>query len=186
MMNNPFQYLIIAPSPPKKIALTVLAPKMIASKYLETIKQESRNLVSRLIETSKADKNGLDPLKNLELNSINVIFSACFGRKFNNVKDPEFIRLATLIEENIKIVAPENDLGNFFPIFTTLGLSSKNQTAVKDFFAKRRDPIYRQLVSEAVDREGPNVVKSLKENGFNFTEDELLVFTCTYSFVNFT
>jgi hypothetical protein len=157
----------------------VLAPKMIVEKYMGTIKQEADDLVSRLIESSETE-GGVNPLKFLELNSINIIFSACFGRKFKSIEDPEFVKLSTLIEETMKIAGPEKDLTNFFPFLVMFEFLSNTQLKLKDFIFKKRDPIFRELVREAIHIEGPNVIKSLDENGFKLTEDEKIPFTCKY------
>lgn len=146
---------------------------------MKSIEQESYDLVSRLIESSETE-GGTDPLKYLELNSMNVMFLACFGRKFNDIKDPEFVRLSTMIEQSMKYAGIENDLANFLPILSIVDYFAGSQATQKKFIKTQRDPIYRQLVEEALTREGPNVVKSLAENGYDFTEDEKIVLTCKH------
>lgn len=159
------------------IALTVLAPNVIADKYMKSIKQETYDLVSRFIETTETE-GGIDPWKYLELSSMNFMFLACFGRKFNDIKDPEFAHLEWMIEKNMKYVAIENDLGNFFPSLSFINKFVDTHAEQEKYIKTERDPFYRRFVREALAREGPNVVKSLEENGYNFTEDEKLVFTC--------
>lgn len=146
---------------------------------MKSIEQESYDLVSRLIESSETE-GGTDPLKYLELNSMNVMFLACFGRKFNDIKDPEFVRLSSMIEQSMKYAGIENDLANFLPILSIVDYFAGSQATQKKFIKTQRDPVYRQLVEEALTREGPNVFKSLAENGLDFTEDEKIVLACKH------
>lgn len=161
------------------VALTVLAPRIIVDKYMKSIKQESYDLVSRFIKSSETE-GGTDPVKYLELNSMNVMFLACFGRKFNDIKDPEFIHLSTLIETSMKYAGIENDLANFLPVFSIVDYFAGSEAEQQNFIKTQRDPVFRQFIKEAVNREGPNVVKSLEENGYHFTEDEKMILTCKF------
>lgn len=144
---------------------------------MKSIKQESYDLVSRFIESSETE-GSTDPLKYLELNSMNVMFMACFGRKFNDIEDPEFNHLTSIIEKNMRYAAVENDLGNFFPKLSFVNKFVGTHAEQEKYIKTERDPLYRRFVREALAREGPNVVKSLEENGYNFTEDDKLVLTC--------
>ncbi|CAO3637352.1 unnamed protein product [Mucor hiemalis] len=155
-------------------ALTVLAPRMIVDHYMGSIKHESVKLISRLMEDSKAE-GGVDPIKSLELNSLNVIFSACFGKKYDSVNDPEFVAVSRLIEKGIKLAGVENDLATFLPAFSFVDYLAGSQVKMREFLDVEREPIMRGLVREAALREGPNVIKSLQEEAFQFTEDEVMI-----------
>jgi GTP-binding protein EngB required for normal cell division len=144
-----------------------------------SIHKESQDLVSRLIESSQKE-GATNPLKYFELNSMNVISLACFGRKFDAVDDPEFIDLSDMVETSIKYAGIENDLANFLPLVSVFDYFAGTQVKMKRFIKKHRDPMYLRLIKEAKVREGPNVVKSLKANGFDFTDDENIVFICKF------
>jgi hypothetical protein len=160
------------------LALSVLAPKQI-EKYMDSIHKESSDLVDRLIE-STGKEGSTNPIKALELNSMNVIFSASFGRKFDTLDDPEFIELSDIAETSLKYAGTENDLANFLPIISIFDYFAGTQVKLKKFIKTRRDPIYRNLIKEASERDGQNLIKSLDEDGFNLTADEKLVFMCKY------
>ncbi|KAG2196313.1 hypothetical protein INT47_009308 [Mucor saturninus] len=155
--------------------LSVLGPKHI-EKYMDSIIEESENLVTRFIETTEKE-GATDPFKHLELNSLNVVFSATFGRKFDSVHDKEFINLSTMIETSMKFAGLENDLANFLPVVSVIDYFAGTQAKQKSFIKNRRNPVYRKLIEEARASTSPNVIKSLKENGFNLSEDDTLVFT---------
>lgn len=161
--------------------LSVLGPKHI-HKYMDTIIQESEDLVSRFIESTEKE-GATNPFKHLELNSLNVVFSAAYGRKFDSVDDQEFIQLSTMIEKSMKFAGLENDLANFLPIISIVDYFAGSQVKQKNFIKYERDPVYRNLIKEARASKVPNVVKSLKENGFNLTEDQTLVFTSKFIFL---
>lgn len=156
-------------------AFTVLAPRIIADKYMELIKRESYELVSRLIESTEIE-SGVDPLKYLELNSMNIMFLSLFGRRFNDVTDQEFISLTGINDKHMKYLALEHDLGNFFPKLSFINKFAGIHAEQKKYIETERDPLYKKLIKEALAYDEPNVMKSLGENGYHFTQDEMIVF----------
>lgn len=158
----------------RSAALSVLAPKQIEN-YMDSIHREARDAVTGLMECT--EKEGCtNPLKYFELSALNVVFTAAFGRRFESVNDPEFVDMSEMIEVIIKYGGIENDLANFLPFMTVVDYLTDSMAKMKSFISDQRDPVYRKLIEEAEHRDGPNVVKSLKENGFEFTDDETLVF----------
>lgn len=147
---------------------------------MESIKRESYDLVSRLIESGETE-GGTDPLKHLELNSMNIMFLALFGRKFNDVTDQEFISLTDINDKHMKYLALEHDLGNFFPKLSFVNKFAGIHAEQKKYIEIERDPLYNRFIKEALVRDGPNVIKSLEENGYHFTQDEMIVFACGYN-----
>lgn len=147
---------------------------MIVDNYMGSIREESVKLISRLLEESKAE-GGVNPLKSLELNSLNVIYSAVFGRKYDSVDDPEFIAISRNIEKGIKLAGVENDLATFLPALSFVDYLAGSQVKMREYLEKERGPMMRKLVKEASERDGPNVIKSLQEGTFNFTEDEVMI-----------
>jgi hypothetical protein len=101
-------------------------------------------------------------------------------KKCESVDDNEFIKLSDLVETGIKYASIENDLENFLPIVSIFDYFTGTQVKMKRFIKKHSDPMYLRLIKEAEVREGPNVVKSLKANGFDFTDDENIVFICKF------
>lgn len=155
--------------------MTVLAPRLITDNYIDSIKKEAHDLVSRFIESSNESEGGIYPLKYLELNSMNVITSACFGKKYDSINDPEFINLSEVVEITMKLGGIDNDLPNFLPIVKIFDYFAGTKEKMEKFIKTRRDPTFKKHIQEAFACEGPNVMKSLEENGFHFTEDQKLV-----------
>lgn len=136
--------------------------------------QEAQDLVGRLMASTEKE-GSTDPLKYLELNSMNVIFSLGFGRKFNSVDDPEFQELSELVETSMKYAGMDSDLASFLPIVSIFDFFNGTVSKMKNFVTNERDPIFRRLVQEAIEKEGPNLVKSL-DDGHDMSEDEKIVF----------
>ncbi|KAI9274024.1 cytochrome P450 [Helicostylum pulchrum] len=156
-------------------ALSVLAPKHIES-YTPSLERESRDLVSRFIEST--EKNGsVNPLKHLELFSMNVIITAIFSKRFDSVEDADFKKLDAMVAHVIKNCGLENDLPNFLPIVSIYHYFFGGQAEQRDFIKNKRNPFFRQLIRDAAVAEGPNVIKSLVEDGFKLSNDETLAIT---------
>lgn len=160
------------------IALSVLAPKHIES-YTPSLERESRDLVSRFIESTEKNSS-VNPLKHLELFSMNVIITAIFSKRFDSVEDPDFKKLDEMIAHVIKNCGLENDLPNFLPIVSVYNYFFGGQAEQRDFIQNKRNPFFRQLIRDAAVAEGPNVIKSLVEDGFKLSNDETLAITGTY------
>lgn len=159
-----------------KKVLSVLAPKQI-EKYMDSIHEKADTLVSQLIESSEKDQ-GITPRMHLELYSLKVIAGACFGKKFESIHDPQFEELAELIEASLKYAGLENDLPNFLPAFAIFDYFAGTQRKMGKFIKTRRDPMCKELIEFALQQEGPNVVKSFMENGFDLLEEDLVVMMC--------
>lgn len=141
---------------------------------MDSIHKESEDLVSRLMQSTK-DEGEVNPFKFLELNSMNIILTAAFGKRFDSVQDPEFYKTATMIETGMKFGGLENDLPNFLPVISIIDYLAGTQAKQRHYLKHERDPIYTKLIKDATTRDGPNVIKSLVENGFHFTDEEKLV-----------
>ncbi|CAO3635109.1 unnamed protein product [Mucor fragilis] len=155
-----------------KIALIVLAPKNI-DKFEDAIISETEYLINRLLET--ATENGsIDPMKNFELVSTNIIYSSCFRSRFASITDPKFHALSELGKRNMVLGGFQNDLPlslSFVDKF--IGTEAK----MRHHIDTKRDSVYRELIKEARLTEEPNLVKSIDKSQFDMTDDELLVFT---------
>lgn len=160
------------------IALSVLAPKQIKN-YMESIHKETSGLVSRLLEST--EKNGFtDPYKSNELCFLNVVFTIAFGRRFESTDNPEFLKIIHMIEKSMKFLALEKDKPNFLPIISIIDYFAGTQAEMKHFTDTVRNPTFKKLIEEALMKEGPNVVKSLQEDGFDLSDKDRHVLLCTY------
>lgn len=145
---------------------------------MDSICEESARLVDGFIKST--EKHGsTNPTKYLELNSMNVMFATGYGRKFDSVEDPEFIDLSDIVETSLKFAGLENDMANFLPIASVFDYVAGTQSKMAKFAQTRLDPVFRKLIKAATEAEGPNLVKSLKEeDGSELSDDELRVFMC--------
>ncbi|KAL9552676.1 hypothetical protein PS6_004353 [Mucor atramentarius] len=159
----------------RSAALSVLAPKMIEKNYMDSIRKESFEFAKRLIDVTEVNGN-VDPLKYLELLTLNVIFNAGFGRSFDSIDDPEFRSLANVVEVTMKLAALKNDLPSFLPALSIVDYFFGTEAKMKSFINNERNPTYRKLIKEAFKKEGPNVIKSIGENGYVMDEDDMVVF----------
>lgn len=138
--------------------------------------RETLALVQRLTEGTAASNDGVDAYKHLHLSSMNVIFSTCYGKRYNSVDDSEFEELSFIVCEQILLGSLENDISNFIPFAGVFDYFTKNRKYMKDFIDNRRDPAIRSLMKEAVEKEEDNLIKSLDE--FQLSDDEKLVLMC--------
>lgn len=136
-----------------------------------------KDLVNRCIDDTR-DNGSTHPTQFFALNSLNVMVSVLFGKKFESVKDSEFIQLSDIIEESMALSALEKDLANFLPVLSVYDYLTGTKNKMKHHINNNRNPIYQKLIREASTREGPNAIKSLKENGFHLSEEDILVFMC--------
>lgn len=148
-----------------------------------TIHRESSYLVDSLIDCTKKE-GSVDPLKYLELNSLNVICAASYGHRFDSIHDPEYEKTATLVKQGLKFAGYEDDLGNFLPIPSMFDSVLGKQAKYRKYI-KQRNAAFRLLIKEAASKNDKNLVKSLEENKCGLTEDDTLVLMCISSFSKF-
>jgi hypothetical protein len=109
---------------------------------------------------------------------MNVVFNIGFGGRFDSIDDPEFKELSELVETTIQYAGLENDLANFLPIVSVFDYFNGSEIKMKSYMKNERDPLFRRLLHQAALKEGPNLVKSLDEDGHDMSEDEKIVFMC--------
>jgi hypothetical protein len=143
---------------------------------MDTIHRESRNLVDSLISCTEND-GSVYPLKYLELNSLNVICAASFGRRYDSIYDPEYEKMASLVNQGIKFA----EYGDDFVFTSVFDFILRRQAKIRDYMSKR-NATFRQLIRQATLREGTNLIKSLEENDCGLSEDDTLVLMCMLSF----
>lgn len=161
--------------------ISILAPKQIET-YMDSISNESFELVNRLMRATEED-GSVDPMQHFMLQALNVIYKVSFGDRFEAIDDPKFHELSSLIEETMTLGGFENDLASFLPILSIVDYFAGSQVKMKRFIKLKRDPVFKRLLKEAMAREGPNVVKSLGEQRFEFTEEDKIVLMCKCIFI---
>ncbi|KAI8982678.1 cytochrome P450 [Pilobolus umbonatus] len=171
--------IIMAPYGPswrkaRNAALSILAPKKL-DVYADVINEESGSLVERLISSSEQE-GGISPMHHFELNSLNFISLALFGKRYESMDDPDYKEIANIPTTIASLLSLRNDVASVLPITSILGLFTDIGDKMKTF-VKLRDPVMRKLIKDAQEREGPNLVKAVKSGDFDLdTEDELIFF----------
>lgn len=141
---------------------------------MPTIRKEAKDVVDRFLESSEKQGYG-DPVEEFKLYALNVIFKTVCGRLFDSSEDPEYKKLKWLMEYNIKNSAWENDLSNFIPILSVYDNFFGTLAGQKAYIKNERDPFFKKVVEGSDTIEGPNILKSLAEAGFDLSFDEKLV-----------
>ncbi|KAI8982619.1 cytochrome P450 [Pilobolus umbonatus] len=160
----------------RNAALSILLPKKVEV-YADEIDSESDALVERLISCSEKD-GGVFPLPHLEFNSLNFISAALFGIRFTSVDDPEYQEMANISATTSKLLDLGNDLSSFLPILASFNLFKNTTSVIKDFVDNVRDPVMIKLMDEAQKRDGPNLVKEVREDNFDLDiKDEIVFFS---------
>jgi hypothetical protein len=165
----------------RAVVASALSPKLVDTEYMKLIEEEATKLVDRLIAYSEAE-NGVNPNKHLHLNSLNIVFTVGFGKRYTCIEDPQFSHLSECIERTMLLGSLENDLANFIPAYSIVDYFAGSETIMRNFIENERNPIYRELMKEGLKKESPNVVKSLEE--FDITANEKLVIMCKRTLVN--
>ena len=144
-------------------------------KFMNNVEEESVDFAKRLISATEQNES-IDPIKFLELNSMNVIFQALFGRKFDSIQDPEFCKLSEMVERSAGYAGLDQDLPNFLPILSLFKSVFNKTKQWARYVNEERDPAFKKLIEEAYEQEGPNVVKMLDE--FDMDLEEKIIFMC--------
>ncbi|KAG2210501.1 hypothetical protein INT47_002443 [Mucor saturninus] len=161
----------------KKVRAAVaaaIAPSQIEL-HMASIQDEAKKLVDALLETSEKTNVGIFPFKDLQLYIMNTVALIGFGRTFPAKDDPTFIDVSSTIDEGFKLSGVECDMANYLPIFTIHNYLTGIRKVLIKYLAERRDPVFGSLIKEAYHADGPNLVKYLKENGYDLSEEETLV-----------
>lgn len=149
---------------------------------MDDIIHESGELVNRLIAVTEQE-GSVYPLKHLELNSMNIVYKAGFGRRFDSIENAEFKQVTDLVQRAIKFAGTEDDMANFLPVFSMVDYFSGNQHRMRKFMDEEYTPKFRSMVREAESSKEYNIVKSILEEGFEMSEDEKICFMCNVSIV---
>lgn len=161
----------------------VLAPKQIET-YMDNINIESQELLNQLVEETEKE-GGVYPFEYLKWFSLNTVMLLCFGKRFEKADNPEFEIFSEIVELSIKNLATESDLANFLPPMALLDYFSGTRSKYKKYFDIIRDPLYLKNIKEAIDSDRPSLIKSIKKNGANWTDDEYIAFLCKVFMIHF-
>lgn len=152
-----------------------LLPKQIET-HTKAINLEAQELVDQLIEDSEKE-SGISLLDYFKWFAINTVFLLSFAKRFERASHPEFKKFSYIVEMTGKSLEPVEDLADFLPGFSFLNSFSSKKSNEKQFIETVRDPMFRKYISEALDSDKPSIVKSIKESGADWEEDEYIAFT---------
>lgn len=153
-------------------ALDILAPKFV-DKFSEVMWHEADELVSRLM----SNQDGIDPLKTFQFTSMNIILTTCLGKRAKDMNDPLFCNVVGVVDEGMKLCGADNDMSTFLPIMDLFDVFVRKERGFRDFVEKKRNPLFRRLLKEALESDTDCLLKSmydLKEE-FELDDDNILV-----------
>ncbi|KAI9263718.1 cytochrome P450 [Sporodiniella umbellata] len=142
----------------RKIIINLLKPNSI-DRYAEVTNFEADELVNRL---SKAAEKGeaINPVHDLKLASTNIVFHVAFGRRIDSVDDPLYKDVINITYESVLFGGATGDLGTFFPLLSYLNGPLGLDKAAEDW-NKKRDKVYKRLINDAIQSDGPSLAKDL-------------------------
>jgi cytochrome P450 len=148
--------------------LAVLAPKNV-EKYIPAIKEESSNLVDRLL-AGTLEHGSVEAYSFLELNSTNIITSVLVGVRYKSEQDPDFVEGANIGKIGARLVGIDMDLPLFLPALKPFTYFFGVEKKMLRFVTELREPFMQKLIKKAVETEGPNMIKEFKKEGYTFTD----------------
>ncbi|KAI7852764.1 cytochrome P450 [Circinella umbellata] len=161
----------------RKAALTILAPKMVDT-FRDVIEQEVEYLVENLV-TNSDPFSGVNPIKYLQLASLNLILTTCYAKRAQSIDDDLFKKIVKYVEDCVVYGSPANDLSTFVPIMKFLDLfnGGKRKAEGERLLAFRRNTVRDNLIKEARASSEKCFINTLYEikNEHDLDDDDILV-----------
>lgn len=134
-------------------------------------------MMSRL--TKIADEGiAINPFKQVQLASLNIILTLAVAARCNDVDDPIFLGINSYIHQAMIYAGAAGDLGSFVPSLAWAERLRGTEKKLREFVETKRDPIYGMLIQEALKKEQDSLAKAMyemKEEGL-VDEDDIHVF----------
>jgi hypothetical protein len=151
---------------------------------MENIEFEATDLVKRLMNDTA--KNGhVNPTGYLQLTTLNIIFDITIGKRYESLDDPELHEIITMLKRNIYFGGIEKDISTYLPILSVFDRFSGLESTMKDHFVNTRDVIIRKLISQAVQKNEINIMKTLNDEASNLDEMDKVILLCKFFFFFF-
>ncbi|KAI9270805.1 cytochrome P450 [Phascolomyces articulosus] len=156
----------------------LLGPKAVKNK-VDVIEKEATHLADLL--TCNTAKNGyVNIIKYMQFAPLNVIMHSCFGITGKSLDDPVFKAMIDNVDRTIWWAAPRENVHSFLPgLSSFMEIFTGTKKKMRDFTYKERNPLFRRLIQEAREHNGPCFVKELykiKEEENTLDDDDILVF----------
>ncbi|KAI9321051.1 cytochrome P450 [Dichotomocladium elegans] len=154
-----------------------IASQMLSPKHVSTLDalllSEADFVVDKLIHSST------DIIRHLQLSTLNVAMSITFGKRVASIDDPFFVSIIEVIEMSIKHADPADDKRAFLPYYYSLiDLVSQKEAKLNQFLTEVRDPVYHQLIQEALESDKDCYAKRLYESKDEDIDDETVLNAC--------
>ncbi|KAG1548549.1 hypothetical protein G6F49_009865 [Rhizopus delemar] len=161
----------------RKAATTILSPGSV-DKFSDVLEAEVEQLIDRFAKYSESGE-ALDPFKELQLTSLNVVLTLVLATRFESVDTPDFKTMHRAINDVMIFAGPAGDIGSFLPMLTWTDLLTGIESKMRDSIKIYRDGLFTKLIKNALEKEQHSLVKDLyqmKEEGL-IDDDDVLVFT---------
>ncbi|KAG1455412.1 hypothetical protein G6F46_008173 [Rhizopus delemar] len=161
----------------RKAATTILSPGSV-DKFSDILEAEVDQLVDRFAKYSESGE-ALDPFKELQLSSLNVILALVLATRFESTDTPDFKTMHRCINDIMIFGGPAGDIGSFLPMLAWIDMFTGVENKMRNFVNIYRDDFFMKLIDNALKKNQRSLVKDLyqmKEEGL-IDEDDILVFT---------
>ncbi|KAI9491887.1 cytochrome P450 [Zychaea mexicana] len=159
-------------------AQSLLSSKAV-DRLTKTLEIEATQATQRLLEETA--KNGqVNIVKHMQLAALNVILRICFGVYGESVDDFFIQSIVETIDITIKWGAPSEDLlGTVLPggISSVFSYFTGREQRYREFTYEKRDPLFRQLISKALESDTDCFAKDLYriKGELELEDDDILV-----------
>ena len=165
---------------PADICYTVI--QLLSPKNREPLAKlhypEADTLIVTLLNTTKKD-GFVNVYSPLELTSLNVIFTTCFGKKrFASTDDPFYKELTEVMRETMRRGSPTEEMDNFLPVLSVVDTLSRKWQDTRKFINGKRNPLFAKLINEVIESKVDCFTKSLLELEDVNDFDNLLATLC--------
>ncbi|KAI8139125.1 cytochrome P450 [Fennellomyces sp. T-0311] len=166
----------------RTVANAILGPKN-DERFAELLDDQ----VDRLVDALATGEN-INPSDLLNRMALNFVLITCFGRSTSVMEDDEedkkkeqdklYEELSAVLKRSNSFTGIRHNFATYLPAFSFLDSAFlKTEDAYQEFIENERDPLYRKLIKETLQRGEECVVKSLsdmKEMG-QLDDDDILV-----------
>ncbi|KAI9262143.1 cytochrome P450 [Phascolomyces articulosus] len=143
----------------RTLALDILAPKFV-DQFDDVIIKETRTAADALIRVTETN-GSINPLKTLQLATMNIITLTAFGERFPSTDDPMFRTLVDLAERTLTYAGIMGDTGAFFPKLGWIDVISGRRRKLRGFVKEFRDKPLAVLIDRARKSQNDCLVKTI-------------------------
>ncbi|KAI7872070.1 cytochrome P450 [Spinellus fusiger] len=156
-------------------AANFLAPKMV-NQFTDVLQYEANHLINQLLTSTKKDGN-VNPVIDLNVSSLNVVLTVCFGFRTESNKDPIFVAVTDTVNKGMKMAGMEEDMSTYIPALAFLDFFKSKDTKQRQWVSEKRDPIMKKIVEKAISGDKDCLIKGLYDSNekMQFEDEDFLV-----------